>query len=454
DLRGAGAGFDLGIPRDLSFRLQDGSGVQSQIPAAASASTEHAGGMRRQGARDASEQGHASNAVGEDGDETGKEDLPPSAGTAVPWDRVLGVEAIEEQVRVLDRLPSVHAYQAGRSAQGRPAYALEITVPRRDGWWSRAKLSAWKCTLLLNARHHANEPSSTSALLRLAELLAHDPDWQRYLKRVNVILMPGENVDGMALYQELQDEHPTWMHHAARYNGAGMEYTSQYANAHTRHTEALVMPALWRRWAPDIYCDDHGFPAHAWVQPFAGHGNPWFRDYWIAQALIYAYLPCVTNDRYPRHREAADELQRRMVETLAADRQIAPWNERHADRYYTYLNRWLPEQFPAPYERGVLIHRSEYDPDQSARRPGGPSGVPGHFPSVTTASITTEVADETAQGSYMALCAHAHLLLDRVLLDYLYDANAPAAIQRRQLRLPDGRLLLQATRARPVIPPG
>ena len=83
-----------------------------------------------------------------------------------------------------------------------------------------------EATLLLNARHHANEPSSTSGLLYLAGLLTSDARWRRMLDRVNVVLIPGENVDGMALYDTLQDEHPTWMHHAARYNAAGLEFVA------------------------------------------------------------------------------------------------------------------------------------------------------------------------------------------------------------------------------------
>ena len=38
----------------------------------------------------------------------------------------------------------VHAFEAGRSAGGLPSYALELTVPRKTGWWSRAKLCGWK----------------------------------------------------------------------------------------------------------------------------------------------------------------------------------------------------------------------------------------------------------------------------------------------------------------------
>jgi hypothetical protein len=90
----------------------------------------------------------------------------------------------------------------------------------------------------------------------------------------------------------------------------------------------------------------------------------------------------------------------------------------------------------------------EYDPDDAAQRQMSLAGLPAHFP-----GVTTELADETAQGRYTALCAHAHLLLDCVLLDYLYDANAPGAIERRRMSLADGRTLLLAPRTRPVVAP-
>ena len=205
---------------------------------------------------------------------------------------------------------------------------------------------------------------------------------------------------------------------------------------YTRHTEALVLPRIWRRWAPDIVCDDHGFPAHEWLQLFAGQGNPWFRDYWIAQGLIFAYLPTIRGPRFTRHWEAMTGLRERMIRALAADGEVAIWNRAHADRYSAYLHRWAPEQFPAPFDRDVLMHVTEYDPDMLQAGAGNLASFPGRYPGVTTASITTEVADESAQGGYMALCARAHLLLDRALIEYLYEANAPAAVRRDHARFP------------------
>ncbi len=386
-----------------------------------------------------------------DGDEQAT--TRPDATPRVPWDRVLGLPEIEAGLGTLARSPYACIFRAGRSAGDRPSYAVELTVPRGEGIWSRAKLSAWKCTLLLNARHHGNEPSSTSALLRLAELLAFDRDWRHYLNRVNVVLIPCENPDGAALSVTLQDEHPTWMLHAGRYNAAGLEFTAEYTNPYTRHTEALVLPALWRRWAPDIACDDHGFPSHEWVQPFSGHCNPWFQSHWIAQGLIYLILPRITNPRYAQHARAVDGVRQRLVRALAGDPRVRARNSIYVDRYRTYLSNWLPEAFPAPVEDDVLVHTFDYDPDDRTQGRASLAGVPGAYPGVTAVSLITEVADETAQGRYMELCAHTHLLADRALLDYLYDVDAPAAIERGQSPLPDGRILLRAVRRRPALPP-
>src|SRR5205085_1467509 len=204
-------------------------------------------------------------------------------------------------------------------------------------------------------------------------------------------------------------------------------------------------------WAPDIVCDDHGFPSHEWVQPFAGHSNPWFRSDWIPQGLIYAILPRIRTPRFPRHAEAADSLRQRLVRALAGDPDIRARNSIYADRYRTFLHSWLPDAFPAPYDDDVLIHVDDYDPDDPSQSRAALAGFPGEHPGVTTASLITEVADETAQGRYLACCAHAHLVADRVLLDYLFDVNAPAMVRQERRLLRCGTVLLRAVRPRPAL---
>jgi hypothetical protein len=325
----------------------------------------------------------------------------------VSWNRVPSREEINRRVQRLGTLAGIHAFVAGHSALRRPIWAMEVTVPRDRGWWSRAKLSGWKCTLLLNGRHHANEPASTTALLQMAEMLATDEGWRRFLERVNVVCIPGENADGMDLDDVLVAEHPNWMHHAARYNAAGLEFIAAAGDPTTTYTEALAQPALWQRWAPDIVCDCHGFPSHSWDQPFSGGCNQWFRDNSIPQALIYAIMPTADTQA---HRAAGTAIAERLTEALGGDPDIAHWNEAHALQYKKYLSDHYPDQFPAPYADGLMIHHSFYDP--AAGRPGL-AGIPGKHPRLTTASLVTEVADETAQGAYLDLCARSHLLANR-----------------------------------------
>jgi hypothetical protein len=125
------------------------------------------------------------------------------------------------------------------------------------------------------------------------------------------------------------------------------------------------------------------------------------------------------------------------VRALAGDRDIHARNSIYADRYRSFLHSWLPDTLPAPYDDDVLIYVDDYDPDDPGQSRAALAGFPGEHPGVTTADLITEVADETAHGRYMARCAHAHLVADRVLLDYLFDVNAPDMVrhERRLLQM-------------------
>ena len=151
------------------------------------------------------------------------------------------------------------------------------------------------------------------------------------------------------------------------------------------------------------------------------------------------------------HAAAADSLRHRLVRALAGDPDVRARNSIYADRYRTFLHSWLPDTFPAPYDDDVLIHVNDYDPDAPGQSRGALAGFPGEHPGVTTASLITEVADETAQGRYLACCAHAHLVADRVLLDYLFDVNAPAVVRHERQLVPGGAILLRAVRPRPAL---
>ena len=111
----------------------------------------------------------------------------------------LGPAEAEAIMTRLSAWPEVETYYMTSSFLGRPIYVMDLLPPVEGAYRSQAKLNALRPTLFLSGRQHANEVSSTSHLLRLAELLLTDPDYRRYLDRVNVVIHPITNVDGAAL---------------------------------------------------------------------------------------------------------------------------------------------------------------------------------------------------------------------------------------------------------------
>ncbi len=109
----------------------------------------------------------------------------PPAGQADAADRHVGSRHQPRRVRddrrrSSRRIPKSSAYKAGRSYRGRDVSVMEITLPAPGELVSLAKLTALKPTIFITGRQHANEVSSTSHILRLAELLATDPALPRH----------------------------------------------------------------------------------------------------------------------------------------------------------------------------------------------------------------------------------------------------------------------------------
>src|SRR5262249_29221098 len=132
----------------------------------------------------------------------------------VTWNHVISPDEAEDIVRKLTAYPEVKAYKAGHSYRGRDVSVMEITLPTGSELTSIAKYSAYKPTIFITGRQHANEVSSTSHILKLAESLATDPAYKSILKKVNVVLHPVENPDGAQMAFDLQKLTPTHMLHA------------------------------------------------------------------------------------------------------------------------------------------------------------------------------------------------------------------------------------------------
>ena len=217
----------------------------------------------------------------------------PADVAAPPMDRLLKAAEVAGWVRRLGRLPDVCGWRAGSTWQGRPVWALEAALGGAGKTVSQPRLRLLKPTLLVNARHHANEISSTNAALALVWELGATEWGRAALKRVNVAVVPLENADGVATLEALLPGAADHKLHAARYNALGVEWYGDYFLEQPRFPEARVKPLLWRRWLPLLVLDAHGVPSHEWDQPFSGYAPGRFRSYWIPRAFIYAILPFI-----------------------------------------------------------------------------------------------------------------------------------------------------------------
>ncbi len=284
----------------------------------------------------------------------------PRAGRtpAPPLDRRLSMREVGRWVGRLGRLPHLEAWQVGTSWQGRGIWALEAVLAGGGGLVSVARTRLLKPTLLVNARHHANEVSSTNAALRLAWELAATPRGRAALKRVNVAIVPLENADGVATLEELLPGCEGHKLHAARYNALGVEWYADYFLEQPRFPEARVKPLLWRRWLPLLVLDAHGVPSHEWDQPFSGYAPGRFRAYWIPRAFIYAILPFIADPSHAGHGTARD-LARAMGRAIGADGDIRKLDRELKGRYRRYARSWEPEVFPPSGGRGLTVLPSD-----------------------------------------------------------------------------------------------
>jgi hypothetical protein len=333
----------------------------------------------------------------------------PPAG-APPLNRLIPLSEAGAWARRLGGLPNIQSWRAGATWQERPVWALEAVSGGHGREVSRARMRLLKPTLLLNGRHHANEVSSTNAVLRLAWELGASAWGRRMLQRVNVVAVPLENADGVATLEALRPGCEDHKLHAARYNALGVEWYADYFATSPRFSEARVKPLLWRRWLPRVVLDAHGVPSHEWDQPFSGYAPARFRQFWIPRAFIFAIVPYIDQPAHEGHRPAR-AIARAISRAIGADGELRELNRELADRYGRYARPWEPDVFPAVPGRGLVIVPPE-------ERLAGLNFAMQRFP-VTVSEIVTEVTDEVVTGRLLGLCARAHLIAVKALLNWL-----------------------------------
>jgi len=351
----------------------------------------------------------------------------------VTWDHVISPGEAEEIVKKLSAYREVKAYRVGQSYRRRDMSVLEITLPTPSELVSVTKLSAYKPTIFVMGRQHANEVSSTSHILRLAELLATDPKYREILKKVNVILDPVMNPDGAQIAFDLQKLTPNHMLHAGRYSALGMDVTSRQNNL---LPEAEVEGRIWREWLPDIYLNPHGYPSHEWVQQFSGYVSPQFRAYWTSRGW-YTMISGLRDPRYPDIPEATNALREAVVREVSGNADVRAMDVRAQARYLRWANGFGTHVYNIQVYKDTTIFFSDPESGElrgSRRAPtpagtgqsaqsGSRRGTMSSYPQVTFNSGMTEAPDETAQGPWLNLVTKAGFSFLMAHVKYLEDGQ-------------------------------
>jgi hypothetical protein len=340
----------------------------------------------------------------------------------VQWDTPIPPpEGNEIVAKMAQAFPEATVYRAGRTYLGRDVWAMDLMSPVSATHWSHAKATTFKPTVVYSAREHANEVSSTSHVLRHAELLLTDSLERRKLDRVNVVIHPFTNADGAQLAYDLFQVTPDFILHAGYLAALGANVTIGQTDDHPIQPEARVRQRLWQTWLPDIFLNPHGYPSRQLVQLFSEFsglvraGRVTERNWGMNKGWFMPGFDYVDSPEFPRHRDAAFELRDYITRAMNGDSAVVAMNRRAYARYERYGAAWDRDVFRMPMTDSVMI---EMPLKGSTGEPNG-----GFDPRVTIFQGIAESPDETAYGPWLELVAKAGLAWDRAVLDYLVEGD-------------------------------
>lgn len=354
---------------------------------------------------------------------------------------LIGYEQYIEIIEQLKRVKGLKVYKAANSYMGRKVYVVEFE-PKEEGYISRVKRINNLPSEIINSRHHANEVSSTNSAFMLIKELLTNKKYKDLPDKINLSIIPMENVDGSAIHYELQKDNPNWKLHVARFNSIGKEFYYEYFNVDTIHTEAMAFTNLWEKWLPDIVVDNHGVPSHEWEQQFSGYTSPSYKGFWLPRALLYGYFGVVTDEEYKDNYLLNKKIEDVIADSVQKNEEITKFNKEWISVFEKFAHAWMPNLFPADYYRDMINYWIYFSYDKNHRYPSI------KIPWITTVSYTSEVADETAHGEYLNTCAKAHKEHDLAVIDMLFESEINFD---RAFNLFENNLELKNTRQRPIM---
>ncbi|MCY3611118.1 MAG: M14 family metallopeptidase [Gemmatimonadetes bacterium] len=341
----------------------------------------------------------------------------------VQWDTPIPPpEGDEMTAKLSHAFDEATMYRVGESYLGRTTWAMDLMPPITATHWSRAKATTFKPTVIYSARQHANEVSSTSHVLRHAELLLTDSEQRARLDKVNVVIHPFTNPDGAQLAYDLYRITPDYILHAGYLASLGVDVSSGGGQNFPIYPESKVRGQLWERWLPDIFLNPHGYPSHQVVQLFSEYqglvrrGRVTERNWGFNKGWFMPGFGYIDDPEFPRHKDAAFKIRDYITAGINSNRDVFEMNQRTYARYRRYGADFDPDVFRLPMTDSVLIEM----PLKGSRGGGGGGGF---NPRITIWNGITEAPDETAYGPWMELVAKAGLSWDQAILDYLYDGD-------------------------------
>ncbi len=320
-------------------------------------------------------------------------------------------------------------YKIGESYLGKDIWAMDLMPPIEASHWSQAKATTLKPTIVYSARQDANEPSSTSHTLRLAELLLTDPAYKDALKKVNVVFHPFTNPDGAQLAYDLFKITPDYLLHPGYLGSLGVSLVTRW-DSDPMYPESKVRVKLWKTWLPDIFLNPHGYPSHEWVQMFSEYAA-WVRnrvtearDWQQMRGWFIPGFNYLDDPKYPRNKEAAMKIRELITRNINAVPEVRALNQRAYDRYRRYGFGFDDENFKMDFTNGVLIYTAlKGDRADMGTRVKDEDDFMVRQPNITIWYGLTEAPDETAYGDWMKLVATMGLQWDKAILQYVLDGH-------------------------------
>lgn len=355
---------------------------------------------------------------------------------------VISYEMYLELIKQFKELSCFDIYEIGRSYEGRIIYAVDL-IAENSAYLSRVKEESYKPSVLVNARHHANEVSSTNAMFELMAHFVCDKKLQDAARKVKITILPLENVDGAAIHYKLMQKNPHWKLHMGRFNALGYEFFRDMFREDTPSTETYAFARVYKNVRPDLIIDNHGVPTHEWDQQYSGYTAPGFQGFWLPRSIIYGYFWPPQEEVYKSNVALCRALQDVIAEAIGSHEELRNLNLEWAERFEKYAHNWLPKLFPADYYKEMIFYwiYQASGPDKNY--------VSWRHPWLNSAYFTSEVIDETAQGEYLKICTKAHFVHNLELLYYMAKTRKAYLMENK---ISDHEISMKLIRQRPILP--